>query len=61
VNRADYAVAIIGGGPAGALAARVLAQAGIEVLLVDARPPEGFRVGESLVPVARNILQELRL
>jgi flavin-dependent dehydrogenase len=59
VNKADYAVAVIGGGPAGAVAARVLARAGINVLLVDARPPTEFRVGESLVPAARNILLEL--
>ena len=61
MTRADYAVAVIGGGPAGAVAARVLAQAGVDVLLVDARPPAGFRVGESLVPAARNILLELGL
>lgn len=61
MNRADYAVAVIGGGPAGAVAARVLARAGVDVLLVDARPPAGFRVGESLVPAARNILLELGL
>jgi flavin-dependent dehydrogenase len=61
VNKVDYTVAVIGGGPAGAVAARVLAQAGIDNLLVDARSPEGFRVGESLVPAARTILTELGL
>jgi flavin-dependent dehydrogenase len=61
VSTADYAVAVIGGGPAGAVAARVLARAGVGVLVVDARPPQGFRVGESLVPAARTILQELGL
>ena len=52
---------VIGGGPAGAVAARVLARADIDVLLVDARPPDTFRVGESLVPAARTILTELGL
>ena len=61
MNKVDYAVAVIGGGPAGAVAARVLAQAGVDNLLVDARSPEGFRVGESLVPAARTILTELGL
>ena len=42
VNKADYAVAVIGG-PAGAVAAYVLARAGIDVRLVDARPPTGLR------------------
>lgn len=61
MSSASYAAAIIGGGPAGAVAARVLALAGIDVLLVDARPPETFRVGESLVPAARTIFLELGL
>lgn len=52
-------VAVIGGGPAGATAARVLALAGISVLLSDARPAKSFVVGESLVPAAGNILREL--
>jgi 2-polyprenyl-6-methoxyphenol hydroxylase-like FAD-dependent oxidoreductase len=43
------------------VAACVLTRAGVDVLLVDARPPAGFQVGESLVPAARNILLELGL
>ena len=58
MSRTDYTVTIIGGGPAGSVATRALAQAGIGVLLVDARPSTGFRVGESPVPAARTILAE---
>jgi flavin-dependent dehydrogenase len=61
VNGTTYTIMVLGGGPAGAVAARVLARAGLDVLLVDARPPEPFRVGESLVPAARTILTELGL
>jgi flavin-dependent dehydrogenase len=61
VNRTAYTIMVLGGGPAGAVAARVLAREGIDVLLVDARPPDTFRVGESLVPAARTILTELGL
>jgi flavin-dependent dehydrogenase len=61
VNRTGFTIMVLGGGPAGAVAAGVLARAGVDVLLVDARPPETFRVGESLVPAARTILTELGL
>ncbi|MFL5800625.1 MAG: NAD(P)/FAD-dependent oxidoreductase [Roseiflexaceae bacterium] len=61
MNRNDYTAAVIGGGPAGAAAARVLAHAGAAVLLLGARSPQAFQVGESLVPAARTILEELGL
>lgn len=56
-----HTVAVIGGGPAGATAARVLAETGTTVILIDARPRDGFLGGESLVPAARVILDELGL
>ena len=59
MSRDTFSAVIIGGGPAGAAAARVLAKANVDVLLVDAEPAQAFRVGESLVPAARNILTEL--
>lgn len=59
MSKTDYTVAVIGGGPAGAVAAQVLARSGVKVLLAGARRDEGFQVGESLVPAARNILERL--
>ncbi|MDC0723552.1 tryptophan 7-halogenase [Nannocystis bainbridge] len=53
-------VAVIGAGPAGALAAGLLARAGLAVTLIDPRP-EGFRIGEGLPPAARPLLQALGL
>lgn len=46
----------MGGGPAGAIAARVLALGGARVVLFDA---PSVRVGESLIPSARTILEEV--
>jgi flavin-dependent dehydrogenase len=59
LSKADYTVAVIGGGPAGAVAAQALARSGIKVLLASAKRDAGFQVGESLVPAARNILERL--
>ncbi len=50
-------VAVVGGGRAGAAAARVLAAGGCHTLLIDR--PGRRRIGESLVPVARTLLGEL--
>lgn len=50
---------VLGAGPAGAATARAAARSGLSVLLAGARPAEGFRVGESLVPAARNLLEAL--
>lgn len=61
MKHVTYTAAVIGGGPAGSVVARVLAQAGVRVLLASARSPDIFHVGESLVPVARTILEALGL
>lgn len=53
-------VVVVGAGPAGAVAAGLLARAGLAVTMVDPRP-EGFRIGESLPPAARPLLQGLGL
>lgn len=54
--------AVIGGaGPAGAVAAHVLARAGRKVLLIDDGEPRSRRVGESLPGAARPLLRDLNL
>jgi flavin-dependent dehydrogenase len=52
-------VTVIGGGPAGAVTAHVIAAAGCRVSLVDAPVRRAPRFGEGLVPAARLILEEL--
>ncbi|GAB1538973.1 tryptophan 7-halogenase [Scytonema sp. NUACC21] len=54
-------VLVAGAGPAGAVAAFVLAQAGHQVLLVDEFRANSHKVGESLPGAARQILQNLGL
>ncbi|MCY0994607.1 tryptophan 7-halogenase [Nannocystis sp. ILAH1] len=53
-------VVVIGTGPAGAIAAGLLARAGLAVTMIDPRP-EGFRIGEGLPPAARPLLHALGL
>jgi flavin-dependent dehydrogenase len=52
-------VLIAGAGPAGAVAARILARAGRRVLLIDDSRPDLPKVGESLPGATRPILQNL--
>jgi flavin-dependent dehydrogenase len=52
---------VAGGGPAGAIAALTLAQAGRSVLLVDDVQPKCRKVGESLPGVVRPLLRSLGL
>jgi flavin-dependent dehydrogenase len=54
-------VAIIGGGPAGAAAARALARAGVSTLVIERLAEPCDRPGESLAPNATPLLQRLGL
>ena len=60
MTSATWDAVVVGGGPAGAIAALVLARAGRRVLLAD-RAGGGPRVGEVLPPAARPVLRNLGL
>jgi flavin-dependent dehydrogenase len=55
----EFDVAVVGAGPAGAAAARRLAQHGRRVVLVERSRFEAPRVGESLAPATQPLLVEL--
>jgi len=46
----EYACVVVGGGPAGATAAAIVAEAGYSTLLVEREAVPRFHVGESLMP-----------
>ena len=50
---------IIGGGPAGSVTGAYLARAGMRVLIVEKEKFPRFHIGESLMPVANAVLQEV--
>ncbi|WP_159461044.1 NAD(P)/FAD-dependent oxidoreductase [Streptomyces viridosporus] len=52
-------VLVAGGGPAGCVAALSLARAGTRVVIVAPVASPGWRVGESLAPTARPLLERL--
>lgn len=54
-----YPVVIIGGGPAGSVAATRLAQQGIHALLLERDQFPRFHIGESLLPNGNRILKEI--
>ncbi|MDE2318776.1 MAG: tryptophan 7-halogenase [Rhodospirillales bacterium] len=59
VTPADCDVFVVGGGPAGASAAAVLAQAGLRVVLADKDKHPRFHIGESLLPHNLPLLDRL--
>jgi flavin-dependent dehydrogenase len=54
-------VAIVGGGPAGAVAALVLARRGVPVTVIEARASPAAKVGETLPPSLAPLLRTLGL
>jgi flavin-dependent dehydrogenase len=57
----EYDVAVIGGGPAGSVAALTLARHGLRAALIEGSRYERVRIGETLPPAARPELERLGL
>ena len=57
--RAHYPVVIIGGGPAGSVAASRLAQRGINALVLEREKFPRFHIGESLLPNGNRVLKDI--
>ena len=59
MSRRVFDVAVVGGGPAGAAAAIRLARAGAATVVIDADPRHGDKIGESLAPSVRLVLERI--
>ncbi len=60
-NTYDYDVVVIGGGPAGATAATLVAQEGHRVALFERDKFPRFHIGESLIPQSYHVLERLKM
>src|SRR5882672_4257013 len=58
---AEFDVAVVGGGPAGAVVSLCLARLGWRVALLEATTFDGERYGETLPPEINPVLRELGL
>lgn len=59
MNTSNYDVVVIGGGPAGATTAALVARAGYRTLALERSPEPSFKVGESLMPATYFTLERL--
>ena len=59
ISKPTYDVIIIGGGPAGATTAALVAQTGRSVLVLEREPVPPFKIGESLMPATYWTFQRL--
>jgi flavin-dependent dehydrogenase len=55
----EHDVLVIGGGPAGSVAATALAQAGLQVRLIESAHFPRYHIGESLTPSCRTVLDAI--
>ena len=60
-NKTDYDAVIIGGGPAGAASASILAEYGRRVLVLEREKFPRYHIGESLIPFSYEPLSRLGL
>lgn len=58
-ERDAYDVVVVGGGPAGATTAALVAEAGFDVLQLERETFPRFSVGESLIPATHDVLARL--
>jgi len=57
----NYDVVVIGAGPAGAISAALLNQAGLEVVVFERTRFPRFVIGESLLPICNDVLEKANL